>query len=386
MTHQRAHIKPELLVWARDQSRLTIQAAAAKLHVKPERLEAWERGQEEPTIRQLRNAAKVYHLTLAVFYLQSPPWLYQPIRDYRRLPSEAEAAISPELMLEIRRAYDRRDVVQELLATLDEEVPPFGLRASQSDDPEQLGLKIREYVHLTIEMQRGWRDPSIAFREARTLFERAGVLVFQTRGIPVEEMRGFSIGDSAIPVIVVNRADAPAGRQFTLFHEITHLALHSEGICDLSETGPRARDTRRLETLCNRVAGAGLVPRDLLLTIPSVRDHRGLSWDLPELQPLARVFQVSRQVILRRLLTLHRTNQATYDALMGRLDEEFKNLPKREPGFLSPPVNALSLVGRVYAGLALSAYYQQRITASTLSDVLGLRLRHVAELSRAMSG
>lgn len=385
MGYQRAHIKPELLVWGREQSGLTVSAAAAKLQVAPDRLGAWERGDEEPSIGQLRNAARVYHLALAVFYLPSPPWRYQPIRDYRKLPSAGEPAVSPGLVLEIRRAYDRRDVVRELLATLDEPIPRFRLRASLEDDPEDLAERLRAHLGLTLERQRSWRDPSVAFRETRSLFEQAGVLVFQTTGIPVEEMRGFSIGDGALPVIVVNRSDAYAGRCFTLFHEYAHLALHETGICTLTEDHPRAKDTVRLETYCNHVAGAALVPKEALLAHAAVRDHRGMAWELPELDPLARVFQVSRQVIVRRLLILHRTNQPTYEALTRAMDEEFKSIPKREGGFVAPPTNVLSLVGRTYTGLALTAYYQQRITASTLSDVLGLRLRHLPALSRALA-
>lgn len=152
---------------------------------------------------QLRNAARVYHLALAVFYLPSPPWEHHPIRDYRRLPSLGEPVVSPDLTLEIRRAYDRRDVVRELLAILDEPVPRFRLRAPLDDDPEDLAGRLRSHLGLTLELQRSWRDPSVAFRETRSLFEQAGVLVFQTTGIPVEEMRGFSIGETAAPVIVV---------------------------------------------------------------------------------------------------------------------------------------------------------------------------------------
>jgi Zn-dependent peptidase ImmA (M78 family) len=85
-------------------------------------------------------------------------------------------------------------------------------------------------------------------------------LVFQTAGIEPEEMRGFSIGESPMPAVVVNRADASAARVFTLLHELTHIALHTAGLCNLSELGPQSVDARRLETYCNHVAGAVLVP------------------------------------------------------------------------------------------------------------------------------
>lgn len=379
---QRAYINPKLLVWGREQSSLTLEAAARRIHVSPEKLLAWESDADKPTIKQLRKAARVYHLSLAIFYLQEPPWLYQPIRDYRRIFGAAQETLSPELAIEIRQAHDRRDVAAELYAELEETPPDFGLRISAGDDPETVGEQIRGYIGVQLETQRRWRDSSVAFREWRLAFERRGILVFQASGIDLDEMRGFSIGDSHLPVIVVNRTDAYAARVFTLIHEVAHLGLRDVGLCNLAETGSQSRELQRIETFCNRVAGAALVPRAALLGHGEVADHPGTRWAPKELDPIAREFKVSRQVIIRRLLTLGRTNQAAYDVAMEAMYEEFRSIPRRAGGFLAPPENTLSLVGRLYTKLALSAYHQNRIGPAALSDFLGVRLKHLPALEQ----
>ncbi|MGZ9034940.1 MAG: ImmA/IrrE family metallo-endopeptidase [Rhodospirillales bacterium] len=67
-----------------------------------------------------------------------------------------------------------------------------------------------------------------------------GVLVFQATRVEMDEVRGFSIAEPVLPVIVVNRKDAPSGRTFSLLHEFTHLLLRRSGICDFDESATRA--------------------------------------------------------------------------------------------------------------------------------------------------
>jgi Zn-dependent peptidase ImmA (M78 family) len=65
--------------------------------------------------------------------------------------------------------------------------------------------------------------------------EEAGVLVLASAGgrVKVNEMRGFSLYYDQLPVIMVNGADSPRGRLFSLLHEFVHLLLHTSGLCDM---------------------------------------------------------------------------------------------------------------------------------------------------------
>jgi hypothetical protein len=70
---------------------------------------------------------------------------------------------------------------------------------------------------------------------------------------------------------------------------------------------------------------------------------------------------------------------------MEALEDELRRRPRGEPGFLAPVDNTLSLAGRFYSRLVVSAYREQRITASALADLLGLRLKHLAAIEQGVA-
>jgi transcriptional regulator with XRE-family HTH domain len=87
-----ALVNPPLLVWAREQSGYPSEVVAHRLSVKPERLEAWERGDLKPTVRQVQELAKLYHRPFGVFFLPQPPALPPLASEYRRLPGVTPGA------------------------------------------------------------------------------------------------------------------------------------------------------------------------------------------------------------------------------------------------------------------------------------------------------
>src|SRR5258705_9744938 len=97
-------ITPVLLVWARETIGLSISEAANKANVKYEVLEEWERGEQRPTIPQLRKLGEVYKRPLSVFFLSAPPKGFDPQREFRRLPGVTPENESPELRLALRTA------------------------------------------------------------------------------------------------------------------------------------------------------------------------------------------------------------------------------------------------------------------------------------------
>src|SRR5712692_1536300 len=141
-----ARVKPELLRWGRETAGLSIEAAAKKVGVKPEKLAGWESGDERPSIPQLRNIAEAYKRPLAAFYLPAPPPTLERPRDFRRAPGEGPSVDSPALLYEMRRALYRREVAIELLEELDEEPVSLALTVSQTEDAEEVGARIRSLL------------------------------------------------------------------------------------------------------------------------------------------------------------------------------------------------------------------------------------------------
>ena len=89
-----AFINPTMLAWAREQSRLPLEAAAKSVGVSPERLQAAESGEGNLTFPQFLAAAKAYKRAPSLFYLDEPPTGFQPIQDFRKF-ADAARAYSP---------------------------------------------------------------------------------------------------------------------------------------------------------------------------------------------------------------------------------------------------------------------------------------------------
>ena len=383
MSTLRANIKPALLRWARAQSRLTVEAAARKIGVSADALQAWESDGDPqmPTIRQLREAARVYRYSLAVFFLPEPPAdAFQPIRDFRHLPGQASGTVSPELHMAIRDAYDKRESALELFEVVEESPPRFEFRASTGTPPEMTAGRLRQFLGITDEAQRRWREPSKALLAIRQRLESHGVMVLQVTRVGLEEFRGFAIHAAVLPIVVVNRADAAAGRLFSLIHEATHLALGSSGICNASD---HDGSEEGIEVYCNAVAGALLVPTEQLLRLPLVEKHAREAWTLGDLERVATAFAVSRFVIVRRLFDLGRIGRSEFARLNAALEEEFARLPKKK-GRTSPASDVVSLSGTILPSLVLQAFGAERISASSVASYLNVRLKHVPDIQQLL--
>jgi Zn-dependent peptidase ImmA (M78 family)/DNA-binding XRE family transcriptional regulator len=385
MARVEALVNPALLAWARAEAGLDPETAARKAAVRVERLQAWEQGDDRPTVNQVRTLARIYKRPVAVFYLPEPPPPSKRPRDFRRLPGDVAGTESAELRYEIRRAGVRRAIALELLAEEGEEPRSFGAQAELDDDPERVGEALRRVLNVSPSDQRSWRDPYDSFNGWRAAIEDAGALVLQMTDVELEEARGFSLADIPLPVVVANIKDAPVGRVFTLLHEFAHLALRQDGVCDLDDVSARGAAALRIERFCNAVAGAALVPSKALLGQQLVRAHVGVEWTSQELRSLAAGFGVSREVVLRRLRDLGLTSDAFYGEKREEFLEEYAEARARRGGGFAPPHQvALASVGPAFAGLVLSSYSHGHITASDVSDYLGVRLKHLPRIQEQL--
>jgi Zn-dependent peptidase ImmA (M78 family)/DNA-binding XRE family transcriptional regulator len=369
---------PSLLIWARESAGMSVEIAAQKAAVKPEKLIDWENGLSNPSLPQLRKLAVVYRRPLAAFYLAEPPRRFEVMHDFRQLSSDhITYESSPKLAYEIRRAFDRREWALELLQGLDESPVAFNARANLGENVEVVAERLRQALSVLVEDQAKWSSAYEAFKNWRLLIERAGVLALQATGIQVSEARGFSIGMHPLPVVVANIKDAPRGRIFTLIHELVHVMLAVGGICDLHDADE--------EAFCNQVAGAVLFPKEALLNSTVLRQHprNNPVWSDIELQELSRKFGGSREAALVRLLTLKLTTQAFYERMRKeflRIYQEQQAMRQEEEGFAPPHVIALSSAGPLFTSLVVENFNRERITASDVSDYLQIRVKHLKDL------
>lgn len=380
-----------MLVWARETASLSQEEAAHAITVPVGRIQEWERGDDRPTVNQLRRLAERYKRPLSVFYLPEPPQGFQALRDFRRLPGAVDRRFSPQLAYEVRAAYERRLVAIEVLSDLGDEPAQLGVQARQQDDPEAVAARLRDRLGVTPAEQARWNDHFRAWRDA---VEAAGVLVFALSGahhqVDLEEMRGFAIAEQPLPVIVVNGKDRSPGRVFTLLHELAHVALGQSAIENDIEAGDALPAVdRAVERFCNRVAAAVLMPREDLFAEPIVVAKQGqrTPWSDEEIIALARRYGVSRETLLLRLVELGRADAAFYQTKRRAYARERELIEEPEAtGFAPYRYQVLGHLGRGFARLVLLGYHNNRLTLSTVSGYLGVQAKYVPIIERAAFG
>ncbi|QGF23128.1 XRE family transcriptional regulator [Raineyella fluvialis] len=379
-----AYVKPELLKWARTSANIQPIAAARKIGVPEDLIAAWEAGQKRPTITQLRKATTVYRRPLAVFYLPEPPEGYETLRNFRRLGPSQSGGWSTALHGEYRRAHFQRDVLLEL-AELDQERPPSDWRLSQlRGTDEQLAESVRRRLMSLVDL----KVPTASSDEYSHLgywtraLEDAGVLVMSTQGglVSVEEMRAFSLYFDEVPVIMLNGADAPRGRLFSLLHEYMHLLLHTEGLCDMTTDQYAVTEDRRLEARCNALAAEILMPRESVLGSVLVRQHHpGDPWILGDLIEAARPFGVSVEALLRRLVTLQQVSLADYQAF--REAQQGSAAVKKRPSGGSFYFTKARDLGKGYVRTVAGAHRRSLIDSTTAAEYLDAKVGQIARLA-----
>ncbi len=388
----KAIVKPDILAWARETAGLDVETAAKRIGTSVARITTWEDvGTEDlPTVKQLRKMAIVYRRPLSVFYLQMRPHTFQVLRDYRRLPGTGMRKYSPELLLEQRLIYQRREQALELAAEIEIEPPSFQLEARLNENPEFVGARIRENLKVSLDEQSAWRDDRLAFNSWRQKVENLGVMVFQMTRVASDEVSGFAISNETYPVIAINRRTTPhTRRSFSLFHEFAHLLLRQSGISELDVDSARPPEEQQVEIWCNAVAAATLMPHDAFLENKIVQRHHDKAWSDENIRAIAQEFSVSRESIVRRLNNFGRATDSFYCAKrqqyaiewQNRL--EIRNLQLKNSEFRrNPAQDVLSDFGKPFVHLVLNSFYDGRITLSDVSSYLNVRVRHIPTIEQ----
>ncbi|MHA1784476.1 MAG: ImmA/IrrE family metallo-endopeptidase [Candidatus Helarchaeota archaeon] len=380
MAHQLAYINPKILKWAREQSGLTLKEVVGR-YFSPIKLRKAENGQVKLTFNQLRILARKYRRPLSFFYLKNPPNEENLIDDFRTLNSKKVkfTSLLREQIMKIREKRELAISFQKYDKIYDYSWINL---ISIDDDPEKAAKEILNFLNLKIEDRTKWKNDYDAFYGWKKVIEEKGVLIFQISKIAITEMRGFSISDIPYPTIVINRSDTPLGRLFTIIHEFCHIMLKKGGICSITND---ENNHSKVETFCNAVAGAVLVPNNILINTETVKEHKtGEIWSSDELISLKKYFWVSQEVILRRLLKNNMTTKKFYQ----KMRNYWSKLTKKEStGGIEKQYNkVLRINSRSFIEIVLNAMYDKQINLVDVSYYLDMSLKHLNDLETSLEG
>lgn len=367
-------VKPDVMRWARVTMGRTPDELAKRLKIGKSTVEAWESEppQKNPTLKQLKELAVYLKRPLAVFFLPAAPQEAPLPTDFRSLPADAKKPFTHKMLLPLRQARRLQELAHEMTSVEEQRSVRRLVSATTEDNVRLLAEEIRKSLGVTLEQQTKWPDEATALNVWKHAVEQRAVFVLELP-FPVPEGRAFSLTDAEPFTIVLNSNDAVTGRIFSLIHEYGHLLLRQGGICDLSEEG------KTIEQFCNRFAGELLAPAQALLENPLVKGHRSRpTWDEEDLRQLARQFRVSREVVLRRLLSLGRTTDRFYRQKREEWEIDLKKQAKRQRGGKAVPARrCVRQNGIPFTTLVLESAWREKITYRDVSDYLSIGLKHL---------
>jgi Zn-dependent peptidase ImmA (M78 family) len=364
----RVAVNPDLLQWARHRIGFSVGALGRRFP----KLEAWERGEAHPTLKQLETFARAVHVPIGYLFLPEPPEERLPIPDFRTIPGVELPRPSPDLLDTIYAMQQRQAWLREML--LDGEADPleFVGSARLSDAPEAVGREMRRIIGFG----DGWADEVRTWQEAvsrlRQAIEELGVMAVINgvvgnnthRKLDVQEFRGFALCDTHSPLIFVNGADAKSAQMFTLAHELAHVWLGSEGVSGFEDLFPGGS---QIEEFCDKAAAEFLVPERELKACWS--DARRAERPFED---LARRFKVSPIVAGRRAMDLRLVDREAFFTFYRAYIAEERRRSKGSGGgdFYN---NQNTRVGALFATHVIRAAIEGRVGFKVAYDLTGLR-------------
>lgn len=383
-----ASINPHVLAWARVEGGWLPDQVAQSLHVKPERIAAWERGERQPTVRQVENLARFLHRPLSIFFLPSPPELPPLATEYRRLPGVTVGAESPQLRLALRQMLNRREYALNLYEELGEAIPAFDAVAHLAESAASVGERLRAQLGVVVESQLAWTSEWQAWRAWRAAVEAAGVLVFQFNKVALEEARGLTLLDTPLPVVGINSKErVPEAKAFTLLHEVVHLMLAAG-----NEERPALQEQRsneqwaEVERFAESAASHALVPEAALRQWVDVAGANDIAWSTQDVRRVARRFWITPLAMATRLRESGFMSWNRYNEWRGEWNAYVASLPARAGGFATPAEKAMNRHGRPFVQLVLEAMSANRITSVDAARYLELKFQHFDQLRELVSG
>lgn len=370
---------PSVLKWARETAGYGIDEIAIKFNKEPAIILEWETGLSSPTYVQLeRLAYEILKRPLAIFFFPEPPEEFSPKESFRTLPEYEIEQMPPKFKYILRKAHAMQENLRELNINVNpvEKLITKKFIIDKNLPIENMALRLREYLGVTLTVQQSWKNEDEAFKKWRALLEQNGLFIFK-EAFQVETFSGFCIYDEIFPIIYINNSKSKTRQTFTLFHELAHILFKTGGVdTRLADYIDYLGDEeKKIEVYCNKFAASFLVPNDDF----SRRIERGIPTE-KTLSSLANLYNVSREVILRKFLDMSIVNESFYiEKAQNWADQARKTKEaQRAKNTGNHYATKTAYLGENFMNLVFSKYYQKKISSEQVADYLGVKTNHIS--------
>ena len=365
------NVNPKILIWAREErfGKLPVTEVASQIGVEIGDLTKWELEGSTIPFDILESLAKAYKKQTAIFFLPVTLPKTKKIKDFRNLAMEG-GNFSPDTLLANRRAERYLELARELegLSFWNQQYEWIKYFAGKKENVREEATRLRALLGSPQDGKINKERSDEAFRYWRNkVEEKLGIFVFQF-SIPEDELDGFSYAFDQFPyAIIINNKKAPVRKIFTLFHELSHIFKHEPGACKTDSFSAGRQFSIELE--CNNFAGEFLIPHENLK----------IAHTADEMYELAKPFNVSGEVYLRRLFDEKKISRDTFFDLLPEVRAKSNNFVRTKPdnGPRSRVILSKSSRGKKFFDLVINAAVTNRISYSTASDLLELKVGNI---------
>lgn len=322
----KAFITSEILKWARKSAKISVEDAAKKISVSPERYLTWEDGIDFPTIRQAKILAKSFRRPFSLFFLPEVPKDFHPLQDYRKDDSQELDTAS---LFIIREVQEKQNWISQLFEEIGENTLPFVGKYSIYDNPEVVAKDILDTLKINPSDYKKtpiseWIDKA----ESAGIFISRASFLHSRLVLDRDLIQGFAIADKYAPFVFVNSKNWNAPQLFTLVHELAHIWIAKSGVSNEIEidfTDKPKSKFHPVELFCNQVAANALMPKELITQLGN-----------DTFESNNRIFKQSKELgissfaFLVRALNLNLISQSEYKSLKQDAQNEFEKFLERE--------------------------------------------------------
>lgn len=334
----------ERLHRARKAAGLGLRALAEQADLSHTTISKFENELQTPSSAQLIKLSKILGVRTEYFF--RPQTLTIEGIEYRKkssLPQKSLAKIEADIS-------DQAERWHELLSLYPQSpIQPFALPAGLPEcitDAEQIEA-------LAETVRESWNLGLGCIPDMIDTLEVHGVMVISSNVDDSKKFDGLAGMINSVPLVVVGANWTGDRQRFTLAHELGHLLL--KGRLDAAMLADE-------EKLCNRFAGAFLLPKLTLIGRLGAKRHR---LEDNELLMLKHEFGLSMQGVLFRALQAGIITQATFQS--SYMAFSAKGWRSCEPGKPYPAEQTLLFKQLVYRALA-----EDYFSESKAAELLGL--------------
>ena len=283
---------------------ITTEFIVARTKYKSDQVGKWLDASDKalPTIKQAKCLSACLHIPFAGLYMNPGDIPIKQLPNIKNMRTIQGSIVYDDsaLNIAISDVLLGRNFLLETSSDFDVNIVPFSFSVPTKEEATIWADAIRKKMGIELQEQFNCNSNRKFYLYLRDKIEGKGIFVNCFTDVPVEDVRGFAIYYTKLPIIGINDNDSSPAKSFTLIHETVHLIKRS-----------------------------------------SKKRCYVMPFSMKIIKSLANKFSVSKEVIVRRFLDLdlisHNDYIKFYDTFRKEREEELKSRQIAKEAGLNKP-------------------------------------------------